>query len=373
MRIAVISNMVDPNVVPIYEELAKQPDCQLLVLFETDVEPNRRWSAPPLKFSHSFLKSHTVDFRRIHPDAFVHLTWGTRRKLARFKPDIVIGRGSGIWSAPANISAYFWRKRHGWRFVPWWESFGRKRPTLPRRLADRWIKRFLRNSDAILACGKRASEYLVSLGVPAERIVIAPHAVPASTSDLDINDLVDESVARSTKRILYVGQLIPRKGVDVLLTAYSDLSGFELWIAGDGELREEVLKASDRLAGIHFFGHLTKSEIMALYPQVDILAVPSRYEVWGLVVDEAQTVGRPVVATDQVGCADDLIVSGVTGEIVKAEDAEALALAIAKVADWSKPQLLNCAKLAQATSSSRNVSTAVNAYVKMGRDLGVAD
>lgn len=368
LRIAVISNMVDPNVIPIYERLAERGDCSLLVLFETEVEPNRRWTAPSIGFDHVFLKSHTIDLRRIHPDAFLHLTWGTRSALAKFKPDIVVGRGSGIWSSPANISAYRGRNRYGWLFVPWWESFGRSKPTLPRRLADRWIRRFLRNSDAILACGTRASNYLESIGIKPGKIHIAPHAVPAVPTTHDVEAIVDAGVAREIKRVLFVGQLLPRKGIDVLLAAISKLRNAELWVAGDGDLRDEVLTAAAQDSEIRFLGHLPKHEVMELYPQIDVLVVPSRYEVWGLVVDEAQAYGRPSVVTDQVGCANDLIKPGVTGEIVSAGDADQLAQAIESVSGWSKDQLMRCAHEAASIAKPRGVGAAVDAYFSLGHD-----
>lgn len=370
MRIAIISNMVDPNVTPVFERLAQRDDCELLVLYETEVEPNRRWSSPPPGFRHLFLRSHTIDLRRLHPDAFLHLTWGTRSALKDFAPDIVVARGSGIWSSPANISALLGRRRFGWRFVCCWESFGREEPTLARRLADRWVKWFLINSDAILACGKRATSYLLSLGVPSERIVVAPHAIPHDEAEIDKIALAQESADRTTRRVLYVGQLIPRKGVDLLLRAFREIDDLELWIVGDGELRGEVETAAENSSNIRFFGHLEKREVLRLYHDVDVLVVPSRYEVWSLVVDEAQTAGRPVVVTDQVGCADDLVEEGLTGRVVPVGDDAALEDAVRDVASWPLEKLVRCAERTTELEAERSVEAAVDGYMQLRSLLG---
>lgn len=367
MRIAVISNMVDPNVTPIYERLAAADDCELLVLYETAVEPNRRWEVPELGFEHAFLKSMTIDLRRFHPDAFLHLTWGTNALLKRFAPDIVVARGSGIWSSPANISAFLHRRRNGWTFVPWWESFGRDRPTIPRRIAGPWIRFFLGRSDAILACGRRAASYLRSLGVSDEKVVIAPHALPVLIENGDAIRARQRAAHAGKKRLLFVGQLIPRKGVDVLLEAFESIDDAELWIAGDGELHDVVVAAAAANDDIKFLGHLPKGEVQALYPQVDVLVVPSRYEVWGLVVDEAQAFGLPAVVSDQVGAADDLIVEDVTGKVVPAGDAAALATAIELVCAWPDDKLAECAISATANAASRSVEVAVDAYFELRR------
>lgn len=365
LRIAVISNMVDPNVTPIYEALAQREECELLVLYETDVEPNRKWAAPPLLLNHVFLKSKTLDLRRIHPDAFLHLTWGTGRALKGFKPDIVVARGSGIWSSPANISAFLRRKRNGWFFVPWWESFAREKPTLPRRIAGPWVKAFLGRSNRIMACGTRAKNYLQSLGIPDAKIVVAPHAFPHVVSNPSSARAKREHTAGEHKRVLFVGQLIPRKGIDLLLEAFEKLDEQELWIVGDGELAPLVQSAADKNREIRYFGHLPKDEVLQLYADVDVLVVPSRYEVWGLVVDEAQEFGVPVVATDQVGCTDDLIQPEVTGEIVPAENPEELVAAIRRVCAWSPEKRLQCTKATEAIRRSRGIESAVEAYFRL--------
>jgi glycosyltransferase involved in cell wall biosynthesis len=98
------------------------------------------------------------------------------------------------------------------------------------------------------------------------------------------------------------------------------------------------------------------------YDAADVLVVPSLYEVWGLVVNEALAHGLPVIASDQVAAADHLITPGVTGEIFPAGDAAALRAAVAKLARWTERDYENCASVARpaaAAASHEHVATAL--------------
>ena len=103
-------------------------------------------------------------------------------------------------------------------------------------------------------------------------------------------------------RFLFVGRIIPVKGIDVLLEAFSNafknLRNVELRIVGDGELLDE-------------FKH-------------NYTAGNTKFEPWGLVVNEAMAAGLPVIVSDQVGAAWDLVDGHETGFIFKYDDPEDL-------------------------------------------------
>src|ERR1051325_2912989 len=157
VRIAFIANMITPYQTPLFERIAERDDCDLLVLYETTVEPNRRRRpCRPLRFPHVVLDSWSVDLApvavgtgiRLVSDIYLHLPKRPLRALKRFGPDVVVASGGGIWFSPTNIAALAPRGREGWAFAPRWESFPRIRPTLARRLAEPWVRRFMRAGDA---------------------------------------------------------------------------------------------------------------------------------------------------------------------------------------------------------------------------------
>ena len=340
MRIAVIVNMIAPYTKPLFECLARRDDCDLLVVSETPMERDRRWQPETdVAFAHELLSSWTLDLSRLAVgsgfrtrfDTYLYVPKRPLRTLVDFSPDVVVAGGGGIWSSPANIAALAARRRHGWGFVPWWGSFTRPHPTLPRRLADPWVRAFMRAADAWLVYGSRHARDVEELGADPERVVVAP-----------ITPLVPEPPLRreaeqhdGRTRYLFVGRLIERKGLDVLLDAFARFDGGELHIAGDGPLRPLAEAAAARDPRIRLVGHLVGDALAQAYRDADALVVPSLYEPWGLVVHEGLAHGLPVVATDQVGAADDLVDPGVNGYVVAAGSAAELGEAMSAIAAWT--------------------------------------
>jgi glycosyltransferase involved in cell wall biosynthesis len=176
--------------------------------------------------------------------------------------------------------------------------------------------------------GSPQAAYLRAFGVPASRIEIAQ-----MTSDVAaIERHVRENPAKRAKggpvRFLYLGRLEPHKGVADLLQAFDTLrkEGIkaELLIAGDGSLRGVVEQAAADSA-IRYLGHLSGERVWDAYAQADVFVLPSRIEPWGLVVNEAMAAGLPVIVTDRVGCAQDLVRDGVSGIVTPGEDPARLA------------------------------------------------
>ena len=107
----------------------------------------------------------------------------------------------------------------------------------------------------------------------------------------------------------------------MLLEAFRRVDGGELWIVGDGPMREAVEAAASRDRRIRLLGHRDGEALAQAYRDAHILLVPSLYEPWGLVVHEGLAHGLPVITTDQVGAGDDLIESGTNGYVVPAGSA----------------------------------------------------
>jgi glycosyltransferase involved in cell wall biosynthesis len=355
MRIAVIINMITPYQRPVFERLAERDDCELLVIYETERESNRRWREDqPLRYAHVILDSWSLNLARfaigsgvkLSSDIYVHVPKRPLSPLIRFVPNVVVAAGGGMWASPTNLAALAGRRRHGWAFVPRWESFARRRPTLPRRVAEPWVRRFMRSGDAWIAIGSRSHRDLVHLGADERRIFVSPLvAEPAGPSG--------PGGAEGRTRFLFVGQLIERKGVDVLLDAFAQVERGELAIAGEGPLAERVKAASATDGRIEMLGHLDRAKLQDAYAGADVLVLPSLYDVWGLVVNEALARGLLIITTDQVGAADDLVEHGVNGVIVPAGSVSALADAMRVVGEWSPERRA----AAQALTSERLTRT----------------
>ncbi len=357
-----IKNMIAPYTVPVFAELGRRPDVDLLVLYETEIETDRHWRREELSFSHVVLPSVSIDPGRLATSGFVHLSHGVARELRHFGADVVIASGGGAWASPANLAALRGRRSGRWAFVPWWGSFRRSRMGWPRATLEPWVRRFVRAGDGWLAYGSRARDDLVRLGADRGRVFVAPNTArpaPAAPS------------RRSSKRIarlLYVGQLIERKGVDqligVLRGAGDGLLGLdEVCFAGDGELRPQVEALAARDQRIRYLGRLDWAELHQAYAAADAVVVPSRYDPWGLVVNEALAHGCLVVASDAVGAVDDLVEDGRNGLVYPAGDAAALEAAIARLAGWSACDVESAARFGRARMRDWTVARAVDQIV----------
>lgn len=129
--------------------------------------------------------------------------------------------------------------------------------------------------------------------------------------------------------ILYCGRLSSEKRIFDLLEAHGrlDCRHKTLAIVGDGELRKTLqdYTAEHQLDSVRFFGFQNRNEIKKYYAIADLLVLPSSRETWGIVVNEAMCFALPVIASDQVGAARDLIRNGYNGFNYPPGDVQALA------------------------------------------------
>jgi glycosyltransferase involved in cell wall biosynthesis len=142
-------------------------------------------------------------------------------------------------------------------------------------------------------------------------------------------------IETASPTILFSGKLVDKKKPQVLLEAFSIVRkemACNLLFVGDGPLRSELEKtvSAQSIPDVHFAGFLNQTELPAAYTAADIFVLPSSYqETWGLVVNEAMNFDLPIIVSDRVGCARDLVREGENGYVFRADDVKALAETIA--------------------------------------------
>jgi glycosyltransferase involved in cell wall biosynthesis len=145
------------------------------------------------------------------------------------------------------------------------------------------------------------------------------------------------SIARDelgSVRFLYAGKFVERKGTDLLVDAVRSLlrsdSPVSITFAGDGPQRHQVESLAAEFPGaVTYAGFREIHELPALFEAADVLICPSRYDGWGMVVQEAMAASMPVIASTRTGSALDLIEEGTNGWLVE-PDVRSLTLAINK-------------------------------------------
>ena len=221
------------------------------------------------------------------------------------------------------------------------------RPRWKYRLLYRpFLRRVLTRASRIVVSSPTLAEHAEELQDFRSKCVVSPFGIDTARLQRtpEIDAMVDRISARYPgPKVLFVGRLVPYKGLDVLLKAAQRVPATIL-IAGDGPLAEP-LKAQAAAAGlgsrVQFLGHLTDKEIVANFHACDVFVLPSvtRAETFGVVQLEAMACGKPVVSTN--------LPTGVpwvnrhleTGLVVPPGDDDALAAALTTLVSdpaWSR-------------------------------------
>ncbi len=197
-------------------------------------------------------------------------------------------------------------------------------------LVPRLVQRF----DAVLVPSTAAARFAQELGVPAANVFMAPYVVD--------NDFFQDGANRSDRQEtrwrwgvpegafvgLFCGKLVPWKRPQDLLLAARKIGNMYVVYAGDGSSRRDLEHLAGQLGmeeRVRFLGFANQSELPAIYRAADVLVLPSAYEPFGLVVNEAFAAGVPAIVTAACGSAGDLVREGSTGFVVEVGDVDGLA------------------------------------------------
>ena len=243
-------------------------------------------------------------------------------------------------------------------FIFWDENWCLPR-SIWRSLAWPFLLQILKYSKAVVVPGSKSKQFYSALNPSIKcKIFVSPNAsllLPNKSIRVKADTLRDTLKLKDKKVILYCGRLIKQKGFEYLVKAFAKLqqynsNTFLLVVGGQygyGQLYSiEQLRSLSSLFGpdkIHFTGWVSTSDKISYFLLADVVVVPSIFfaegaEVWGFAVNEAMSVGKPVVATTAVGAAYDLIQNGVNGYIVPDKDHHSLFESIKSIIDNSSTE-----------------------------------
>ncbi len=206
------------------------------------------------------------------------------------------------------------------------------------------ISKFIASRATLLSVpSQRGKDFWRLLGISENKIkIFHTFASIIETSQGTANSAKEIKEKLGYKKIiLFVGRLIKEKGVNYLIEAFVRLSeeneDIGLVIVGDGPERNnlETLCNNMKTDKVTFTGYINRKEIAPYYLLSDILVLPTSktkmHEEWGLVVNEAMSVGKPVIVTESVGCAYELVKNGENGFIIPDRNVKALFDALKKL------------------------------------------
>lgn len=132
------------------------------------------------------------------------------------------------------------------------------------------------------------------------------------------------------KNYFYVGRFVEVKNLKFLISVFNELPQYNLYLAGFGEQEQELRRLAKE--NVHFLGAIDNKKLSTFYQQMDVFVLPSKSEPWGLVVEEALNNGIPVIVSDRVGCAEEII-NNSNGLIFHYNDKNEFVAAINKMAE----------------------------------------
>ena len=332
MKVLFLTNIPSPYRVDFFEELGKL--CELTVLYERKTADNRnaKWlNKKGRSFKEVFLSG--IKVGNDSALCFSVISW--LRKEYDF---IVIGG----YSTPTGMLAIEYLSLKKIPFVLNSDGGIIKN--------DSWIKYkvkkyFISKAMAWLSTGDNTSDYLMHYGASVENTYIYPFT-SLKEDDILVNPIsIEEKLElrkklnmKEDKIIISIGRFIYVKGFDVLLNASTNLSkDIGVYIIG-GEATEEYLELKDKLnlTNVHFKNFMSKEEIADYYKASDLFVLPTRGDVWGLVINEAMAYGLPVITTDKCIAGLELVIDYENGFIVPVDDEEVLVIRINEIIDDEK-------------------------------------
>jgi glycosyltransferase involved in cell wall biosynthesis len=339
-RIAAVFPEPTPYRAPLLDRIAALSEVDLTVIYASETVAARTWR---IESAHKAVYLRGIRLpgagrvvRHEYP-----LTPGVVRAVAEARPDVVVVSG---WSTFAAQAAIAWCRVKGVPYVLVVESHDEgPRPGWRRLVKGAVVPSVVSGASGVLVTGTLARDSMVARGAAAEHV-----RVFANTVDVDEFGRRADGLAgrRADLRrqlglepddvaVLCVARLGPEKRLGDLVRAVAaaDDPRLVLVLAGDGPERPVVEKlAEERGARLLLLGDVDWSRIVELYVAADVFALLSERETWAVVVNEAAACGLPLVLSDRVGAAHDLLRDGENGTLVAAGDVVAAAAALRELA-----------------------------------------
>ena len=368
---------------PIFRRMAKHPSLDLQVAYcslrgaEAGHDPefgaNIQWDVPLLD---GYSWTH-VPNRGSGAESFFGLFNPRMGKLIRS------GKYDAVLCFIGYVRATFWMALLAAKLSKSAFLFGTDTTTLAPRDGRAWKTAFkkifwprlFRLADQVLVPSSGSRDVMLSLGIPGDRVTLTPYCVDndwwmQQASQVHRSAVRDAwGAGPGTTVVLFCAKLQPWKRPADLLRAFAkaNIPDALLLFAGEGPLHSQLESEAASLgvaSRVRFLGFVNQSQLPAVYASADLMVLPSEYEPFAVVVNEAMCCGCPVVASDRVGAARDLVAPVAPQFVFPCRDVDTLAKILTDVAaDRARLQSVARAALAhiQTWSPERNIAATVEA------------
>jgi len=241
----------------------------------------------------------------------IRIPWqpGLLQTIRQSSPDVMVTDGFMQWT----LAALWLHKRQGIPHVMCYErtAYTERHCQWYRRLYRKWA---MRHIDAYSVNGSLCGEYLQSLGVPGEQITYGQMVADTSGLQKAVTEIssteankLREQYTSGGKIFLYVGQIIPRKGVKELLASWAQAHAPDDVLLLVGEGAERQMLENQNYANVFWLGRQPYDTIQRFYRIADVFIIPTLEDNWSLVVPEAMACGLPIACSKYNGCWPELV------------------------------------------------------------------
>lgn len=329
MKLLWLTNLPSPYRVAFYSELGKH--CDLTVVFERagSAERDKSWQ------QYTFEHFNGIVLNSLSISVDKSLAFGVGKYIDTSYDYVVVSN----FLTPTGMLAIQKLRR---KKIPYYleSDGGFYHPTNPLLAALK--THFIKGAAGYFSTGDAHDEYYTAFGADKEKLIRYPFssvradeilpAVPTAEEKRELRKTLGMDPERPT--LVTVGQFIPRKGFDVLLKALGQTDpAIAAYVIGGKPTEEyEALVQEHGLKQVHFVDFLSRQEIGNYFKAADFFVLPTRYDIWGLVINEAMAYGLPVITTDRCLAGLTLVEDGVGGYIVPTEQVAPLSEKIARLA-----------------------------------------
>ena len=317
MKVLWLANVPSPYRVDFFNKLGRE--CELTVLFEkrTSEERDISW------LNYNFLNFKGIILKGVSVTQDSAFCPTVLRYLKNNRYDYIVLTN---FTTPTGMLAIEYLRRRGISY--WLESDGGFAKS-GKGLKERVKRHFIKGAAAYFSTGSTHDEYYLQYGAKKDKLFRYPFtsiaendilSAPATTAQK--KEIRKKLNMTEQKIILSVGQFVYRKGFDLLLEACKSVDkSVGIYFVG-GEATQEYLDivAKYAMTNVHFVGFKGKGEIAEYYKAADIFVLPTREDIWGLVINEAMAYGLPVITTDMCAAGLELVENGVNGYIIPSEN-----------------------------------------------------
>ncbi len=324
---------------PLFDLIGERPDIDLVVVYSSRALAGRTWRVAN-RHTHQFLAGFRLPGagRLLRHD--YRITPGVIQALERLRPDVVVVSG---WSTFSSQAAIVWCRLRRVPYVLVVESHDRDPRAAWRGVVKKAVvPRVVRHAAGVLVTGSLVRASMIARGARPDQIATFANTIDVEEFGRRADALVGRRVEIRRQLgfdedevvVVCVARLIEEKALDTLLRAATSAGPpVALVLVGDGPERPRLEALARELgARVVFTGAIDWDRIVETYVASDVFALVSRHEPWGVVVNEAASCGLPLVLSDHVGAAHDLLRPGENGVLVPPDDVGATATALSELA-----------------------------------------